>query len=303
MSETQALEAVNDAPVLDADAAAIAEQQAELDAINNPEPEVKEAPKPKPKPEPEKPAQNDQIVNLNKALAESRYNQRQTQRQLREMREAMAQMKPNQQADPEHQVQLDPDNDPIGTLRYVTARLRAYEHQEAERVRVEQEHQQEAQVMNTLTTYMADNEQLARAEFPDYDSAVQYQVQSRAAELKALGYQETEIGALVKNEYMGLINQAYQNGQNPAFLVYQQARARGFTAPDPEPAPDTLQPAQGGAKQQIEALREGQQTPSTGRGGGGGSGNSGKVTIEMLNNAKSDREFNELFQKYEKQNS
>jgi uncharacterized coiled-coil protein SlyX len=301
MSETQVQEAVNDAPVPDADAAAIAEQQAELDAIDNPEPEVKE--EPKPEPEPEKPAQNGQIANLNKALAESRYNQRQTQRQLREMREAMAQMKPNQQVDPEQQIHLDPDNDPIGTLRYVTARLRAYEHQEAERVRVEQEQQQEAQAMNTLTTYMADNEQLARSEFPDYDAAVQYQVQSRAAELKALGYQESDIGALVKNEYMGLINQAYQNGQNPAFLVYQQAKARGFTAPAPEPAPDTPQPTQGGAKQQIEALREGQQTPSTGRGGGGGGGKSGTVTIEMLNNAKSDREFNELFMKYEKQNS
>ncbi len=303
MSETQAIEPVNEEVVSDEDASAIAEQQADLDEINNPDQPADPEPEPKntePQAQPD-----DKATNLQKALAESRFTQRQTQRELKEMREAMAALRPQQQVPAQEQVNLDPDNDPIGTLKYVTTRLRAYERQEAERQQEAQQQEAEQQAITELTTYMGEAEQLARTELPDYDHAMNYQLQSRQAELKALGYPEGDIPDLVKTEYLGMIHQARQKGQNPAYLVYQQAKARGYAGPPPEntePAPETPPtPANGAAQKQLDAVRQGQQVPGTTRGSGGSS--SGTVTEEMLLNAKSDKEFNDLWAKMEKQNA
>lgn len=299
MSETQANEAVNEETVSAEDAAILAEQEAYL---NDGEPEAEPQAAAEPEPEPQAaPAQSDKSANLQKALSESRFQQRQTQRQLKEIQEAMAQMRQPQQQEQGEQVQLDPDNDPIGTLRYVTTRLRAYEHQERERLQQVAQQQEEERTISDLTSYMGESEQMARTELPDYDHAMNFQVQSRGAELKALGYPEDQIPELVKNEYLGLIHSARQNGQNPAYLVYQQAKARGYTGPPAEAAEGAPAPVQGTAQKQLDAIRKGQETPKTSRGSSGGS-NSGSITEEMLMSAKGS-EFDKLWAQFEKQNA
>lgn len=295
MSETQAVTAVNEEAVSEEDAALLAEQEAYL---NEDEPKAEAEPEPEPdKAETEaKPAETDKAANLQKALAESRFQARQTQRELKEMREALAALRQPANDRNEEPV-IDPDRDPISAIKYLTAKVNAYEHQAAEQQRAQQEQEQQYQAIQQLQSYMAESEQVATAEFPDYPDAMKHLVGSRAAELKALGYPEGQLNDLITNEYYGLIGQAMQNGQNPAYLVYQQAKARGFTGP----APDPNGAASGAAQQQLDAIRKGQETPKTTR-GGGGSNNSGSITEEMLMNAKG-AEFDKLWAQFEKQNA
>jgi hypothetical protein len=327
MSETQVVEPVNEEVVLDDNAAAIAEQQAELDEINNPDQPAEPEPEPEQNAEPQ--AQpDDKAANLQKALSESRYAQRQTQRELRQLRELIANASPQQNAPQEQQVELDPDGDPMGTLRYVTARLRAYEHQEQQRQKQAEQEQAQQQFEAEIQNTWREGAEVFRAEQPDYDKAAEYLIESRISELKSLGhYSQQELAlqgfapqqidnpnhpnpvwsieAHVKNEYQGLASTSRQNGQNPAALVYGQAVARGYVAsqdppaddPNPQPAPA---PENAPAQQQLEAIKKGQQAPKTTRGSGGATA-SGTVTEEMLNNAKTDKEFNELWSRYEKQ--
>jgi DNA polymerase III gamma/tau subunit len=296
MSETQLQEPVNEEVVSEEDAALLAEQEAYL---NEDEPKAEAEPEPEPeKTETEaKPAETDKAANLQKALAESRFQARQTQRELKEMREALAALR--QPANDRNQEPvIDPDQDPISAIKYLTAKVNAYEHQAAEQQRAQQEQEQQSQAINQLQTYMSESEQVATAEFPDYPDAMKHLVGSRAAELKALGYPEDQLNGIITNEYYGLIGQAMQNGQNPAYLVYQQARARGFTGPV-QAEPNEATP--GAAQQQLDAIRKGQETPKTTR-GGGGSSNSGSITEEMLMNAKG-AEFDKLWAQFEKQNA
>lgn len=291
MSETQTQELATPEAVSEDDAALLAEQEAFL---NEGEPEAEAAIEPEPEPEAQPAAADDKAANLQKALAQSRYEQRQTQRQMKEMQQALAQLRePAQQRDDDPVI--DPDHDPISAIKYLTHKVNAYEHQARQQQEEQQRREQQQQAETTLSQYMSENEDLARTEFPDYDAAVKYQVESRASELQALGYQPNDISQYIKQEYMGLINQAYQTGQNPAFLVYRQARARGFTGP--APVEETPAPAQ----QQIDAMRAGQNTPKTTR-GGGGKKSSGTVTEDMLMNAKG-AEFDRLWSQFEKQNA
>ena len=303
MSETQAIEAVNEEAVSEDDAALLAEQEAYLNE-DEPKEEVETEPEPEKAETEAKPAVSEKAENLQKALAESRFEIRQMRRQQQEADQRQQQLierlmplvDPAQQRG--DQPPIDPRQDPYGAIEYLTAKVNAYEHQAQEQQRQQQEQAQQSQAINQMQAYMTEAEQVATAEFPDYPDAMKHLVGSRAAELKALGYPEDQLNGLITNEYYGLIGQAMQNGQNPAYLVYQQAKARGCTGPV-QANPNEQAP--GAAQQQLDAIRKGQETPKTTR-GGGGSGNSGSVTEEMLMNAKG-AEFDKLWAQFEKQNA
>ncbi len=296
MSETLTQEVVSEEVVSTEDAALAAEQDAYLN-----EGEPTDPPKEEPETEPEKaeqPAANDdKAANLQKALAQSRFEQRQTQREIKQMREALSSLTQPARERGEEPV-IDIDNDPYGAIRYLVAKVNAQDQQAHQAQQQRQEQEQQQQVIGQLQSYMREGEALALAEYPDYGDAMKHLVGSRTAELKALGYPEGQLNDLITQEYYGLINSAMQNGQNPAVLVYQQAKARGFTGPAAsKPGTD----APGAAQQQLEAMRKGQETPKTTRGGGGKS-SSGSVTEEMLMNAKGS-EFDKLWAQFEKQNA
>lgn len=285
----------------------------------NPEPELSqedaeqaqflaEEPETEPETEPEQPLEEPQqqepstvdatkYQNVQKALSQSRFEQRQTQRQLKEMREMLGQLAQPAQERGEDPV-IDVDNDPIGAIRYLTAKVNAYEHQAQQQAQQHQAKEQEQAIRGQIQTYMAESEAVARSDYPDYNEAAQYLVQSRQNELQALGYPQDTILNTIRDEYEGLAYQAMQNGQNPAYLVYNQARARGFTGPQPEQ--QKPQPA-AAAQKQLTAMKRGQQAPRTQRGAGAGRSSSG-VTMDMLMDA-SGAEFDKMWAQFEKQNA
>lgn len=246
--------------------------------------------------------------NMKAALAESRFLLRQQKKEMSEMRQVLAELRKPAESRGEEPV-IDPEKDPLGAIKYLAAKVNAYEQQATERNQRETEETQRTELINDLTTYLGENEQIARAQFADYDEAAQFQVQSRAAELAALGQmpaaQMRQLGASeeqiatqsiearIRNEYLGLVHQARQNGHNPALLVYQQAKARGYTGPKPKEGEETT------AQKQVKAMREGNDAPKTTR-GAGGARQSSQVSHEDLMKAEG-AEFDRLWALRQKQ--
>jgi hypothetical protein len=264
---------------------------AELDGEDAPE----ETPDPDPKPQPDEDGANrdDKYQNLSNALKEARYESRQFKRELEEIKGLL---RPNakQQPDPYFDTSIpDPDADPIGAVRALAQMVAAQRQQQYEQMEAQQRQQQEQQTIQTLSGYMESGEAEFRQQAPDYNDAASYLVQSRKAELKALGYADEQIDEGIRYEYLTLINEAAQRGQNPAALVYAQAKARGYAL-----RAQTLQPTQ--ADRRLEAMKQADTLPKPPRPGGGKGG--GTVTEDMLMNAKG-AEFDKLWSQFEKQNA
>lgn len=264
------------------DAALLAELEAD---------EASETPEPEPRPAADdEPLRDDKYNNLSNALKEARYESRQFKRELEEIK-GLLRPAQQQKYDPYFDTDIpNPDADPIGAVRALAQMVQAQRQQQYEQQQAYQREQQEAQTVQTLTGHMEQSENEFRAQAPDYNDAATYLVQSRKAELKALGYPQEQIEEGIRYEYLTLINEAAQRGQNPAALVYAQSRARGYTGKP--------QPSQ--ADQRLAAMKQADQLPRPPRAGGAKS--TGEVTEDMLMNAKGS-EFDKLWAKFERQNA
>ena len=278
--------------------------QEEKDFLSEDDPDLQAQPEPEPEPAPEpEPTEQQNKGDPSKALAESRFQQRQMQRQLKQMQDTLAQLTQPARERGDEPV-IDPERDPHGALRYMHAKLQAYEKQEATRQQEQAQQAEQQRVVGELTNYLQEGEAAIRAEHTDYDQAAQHLIQSRRTELAGLGYADPNVQAqIIQNEYMQLTYQAAQNGQNPAYLIYAQARARGFdpaNIPQPEEGAGGQQQPNPQVQQHLTNMQKGQQQPKTGR--GNSTKTSSRVTPEMLDNATG-AEFDKLWAQYERQNA
>jgi hypothetical protein len=149
------------------------------------------------------------------------------------------------------------DADPIGHIIETQKQLsrRIEEHQRGE--------QQRQQVLQGLAAQQAlvQRAQQAETQFktetPDYDQAVTYLMNARRNELRAIGTPEENITATIQQEGLTTAALALQGNRNPAKVIYELAKARGFAAATPgEPSPQT---------QEIIRQGRGSPAPSTGR--------------------------------------
>lgn len=68
-----------------------------------------------------------------------------------------------------------------------------------------------------------------RRDVPDILDARQYLINSRAAELQALGYDQAEIEQAIKDEEKNIVSRAYLSEKNPGELILQAAKTRGYS--------------------------------------------------------------------------
>ena len=89
--------------------------------------------------------------------------------------------------------------------------------------------------MQQLTTRAAAMERDFATANPDYDKASSHLFEMRRQELVAAGWTDpAEIQTMMANEATGLAARALQQGRNPAAVVYELAKLRGYAAaPDP----------------------------------------------------------------------
>lgn len=181
------------------------------------------------KPEPE--AQEDSKVPL-KALQEARREKQEAERRLAELTGYLQAMQA-QQRPPEQPQQPDPiaqSDDPLAQLSAVAQKVQ----------QIEQRGQQSEQINQLSNAYRSAASEYAK-EKPDFMDAYNHLVSSRQNELKAMGYSEADIPRIIFNDEMGLAMNAFQQRRNPGEIIYDYAKARGYSGPAPKveekPAP------------------------------------------------------------------
>jgi DNA-binding transcriptional MerR regulator len=73
---------------------------------------------------------------------------------------------------------------------------------------------------NNVNTFTAEN-----ADFP---SAYNFLLNQRQQELTVMGFNAQEIGQILQNEEIGIVEQAFRNKVNPAKSIYDIAKFRGY---------------------------------------------------------------------------
>ncbi len=166
------------------------------------------------------------------ALQEERAEKKQLREELRQYREWQAQLAqrlqqmpapvPPQAPDPQTRP-LDYINHVLGNMQSTTAELQQWRQQQ------EAAAQQRTAMQQTADWARAQESEFSK-EQPEYHDAYRYAAEARDRELQALGYGDPAARAnIIRMNTAEIINNAMSQGRNPAELVWEFARARGFT--------------------------------------------------------------------------
>lgn len=214
-------EAAPPEPEKPAEAEAEAEPLVTVAELTAPE-KPAEAAKPEARPEPSE-AEQPRMVPL-QALHAERQQRRAIEQRMAEIESYVAQ----QEAPPEY----DPNVQPIEALEQTRQEL----HQLREERRQElAERQNQADTMHMAGAYAQAAKQFAK-ETADFPYAYKHVIETRKQELAELGYDDYAIVDTLRNEELGLVSNAMNNGLNPAQVIYRMAKARGYAAKPPAPA-------------------------------------------------------------------
>lgn len=197
--------------------------------------------------------------------------------QFESLREELAALR-TKPAREQTQPDFDSDPDPLGRLNRELQELRE---EREERTKKELEAQKygdyERQLINK--TYEATQE--FRSEQQDYDKAFEHVIALRKQELQAMRIPEYQWNHIINQDAMQLSQYALQQGMNPAALLYDLAKARGYAASQRQ---DVVEKAKN--------LQKGQEASSTLSGGGGKT--TSKITLKDVANM-SDEEFEKFY--------
>ena len=167
------------------------------------------------------------------ALQEERAEKKQLREELRQSREWQAQLaqrlqqmpaaKPAPEAPDPQTRPLDYINHVLSAMQASTAELQQWRQQQ------EQTAQQRAAVQEYAAWAAAQEREFEKGE-PEYPEAYRYAAELRDRELQALGYSDPAARAnILRLNTAEIVNNAMQQGRNPAELVWEYARSRGFT--------------------------------------------------------------------------
>lgn len=288
-----------------------------------------EAAKEQPEPQAEEAKKADK-GDLSVALRQEREEARQLREQLAAQQARTEQLerlfmqrqqpepKPEPQKEPEDPEPELPDINEVGIEEYIQAAQKRQEwkdrqqERETTRVRewVEQQRQQaeQAEQQREFGMWLQRQENGFRETASDYDDALAHLVKARAGEIELVIGDAQRAQEMALDELMGAAQYARQANRNPAEILYQLAKHRGYAAPEPEPTQDGLagvaqaaqppaaKPAQAPASQQAASRSAQTSKPApkkqpspaaqaeaalAGAGGAPASGNTLAAVLEM----------------------
>lgn len=244
-----------------------------------------------PEPKADAPEEKDERKVNYGALAEERGRRKELEAELVKSRELAARMDQRmrdwqQFTTQQRQPQRPPshDEDIFGAAKY-DRQVLTQTRQELEAIKRQgAEAAQRQQIANWAST----QEAAFRKDNADYDEAFKHLGESRANELRGVwGLNDYQVQQQLSQEWMQIIQRAGQMGVNPAKLVYDAAKARGYAkkaAPDDE-------------AKKLDVIEHGQNASKSLSNVGGKSGASPEITASFLANM-SDREYEEFKTKY-----
>ena len=173
------------------------------------------------------------------------------------------------------------NSDPLGSIQKQVKSLQEQittTHQSEQQAA--QQQQQEQQFFQAIAAQVNEFRQTA----PDYDDALNFVLNSRRDELLAMGVNENDANMRIGHEAQEISMNAFQSGQNPAQVVYQMAKLRGFNPPK--------------ATKNLENIKKGQQASSS-LSGASGSADDSDVSLAGMDQW-SDEEFDKFWSDMEK---
>lgn len=238
------------------------------------------------------------------ALAKERALRREAERradQRAEHREEPAPRKVAQQQDDVEEA-IDPDVDPLGYMKQMGKKIAAYE--QAERLDQQTEAQRAARERQfaQVEAQLSEHETDFKDDHPDYDDAAKHYAITRAKELMGFGFKPEKVQVMLREEFATLAATAMQARKNPAAVVYEMAKGRGFGSKAAKDDKDPKAKDKGAGK--IEALRRGAASSSPlGRSGGRSSGGLDAATVANINirDPKGGEAFDKAFEALERQ--
>jgi hypothetical protein len=166
--------------------------------------------------------------------------------------------------------------DIFGAVDHVTDRIAAFEKAQADAKAAQEASEKQAGEQKVFVDkYRADADAFQQTN-PDFKAAYDFILNSRAAELKAIGYDTPQAlhQALIADE-MAIAQMAFEKGKSPAQMLYDLATQRGYKK---EAAAD---PSKGSAAEKLEAIERGQAANKSLSNAGGSSGDP-DMTAEAL---------------------
>lgn len=204
------------------------------------------------------------------ALQEERGRRRALDRELREAREKLANFegrfavleRAGRAEEPAQAGPPDPEDDIFGAVRAIQHRIEGHE-------RAAYEAQvQSARQARFVSDYQADAAQFRQGN-PDYMDAYNYLLQTRAAELRAIGYDEPQaLHQALSSDEIGIAQMAFAKGKSPAEMIYALAKQRGYRGG-------------GNASDRLDTIARGQAANKSLNNTGGSVGDS-DMTVERL---------------------
>lgn len=174
----------------------------------------------------------------------------------------------------------DIETDPIGYMKHLGEQLKAASQRTEE---VQRAAQQDAEVRAVVTTYQADANRFAQ-EAPDFKDAYGHLMQGRDRELTLYGIADpAQRAQIIHQEEQQLVKNAVAQGRRPAQVVYELAKARGYSAP---PAAAPQQPA---AKDEVQRIADAAKANRSLSNMAGGSAKTELTAQDLL--SMSDKEF------------
>ncbi|HBF53308.1 MAG TPA: hypothetical protein DEA80_14505 [Afipia sp.] len=197
-------------------------------------------------------------------------NARKIETELAELRGKFSIIEKLQGGNQEQQAEVTPETDIFGfakktgeTVAELQKRLDAQDAQN-------KDSQERGRV---VTNYQTDAARFTQAN-PDFGDAYKHLLQSRANELRALGYEDpVELHEALVNEELAIAQLSFKNNKSPAETIYALAQQRGYKKADPN--------AKTGAASKLETIERGQNANKSLSNTGGGSGDA-DMTAAML---------------------
>lgn len=214
--------------------------------------------------------------------------------QQQQLTETLKMLQDRAKSLPQNEQEQAPDvnSDPWGYQQYVLQKLGSSV-QEISQWRQQQEQQNQAQQnANRMMAWASQKTNEFAATTPDFGDAYKFAREDKIKELQAFGLDQPTIDKELERSQANIIAYAAQSGKNPAQLVYDYAKARGFKAEIvAKPVPDL--------NEKVKTINRGQEASK------GLSKTSGGAPTEISNlqdlaaasEDMSDEEFSKAFDK------
>jgi hypothetical protein len=118
---------------------------------------------------------------------------------------------------------------------------------------------------------------------PDFADAYKFALEARLKEYQAVGYDDNEAKQMVIEDEMAIVTKSFQRGENPAKMIYELAKTRGYAKSIP-------QTTQTNNAEKLETLQRGIAASKSANSSGT---KPTQLTIEAIN-AMSDDEFDSV---------